>query len=134
MKIVLGPGAKVSRAHTYDGGMDLCATKGGWIFPKSRKVFGTGFHAALPKGTVGLLTSKSGMMLKGITSRGTIDCGYVGEIRAVLFNDSWKFVRIKPGQKITQMVIVPCLLPELEVVDSLEDTDRGDRGFGSTGR
>ena len=134
MKIIVEEGSKVSRAHPFDAGLDLRATKGGWIFPKCHKVFGTGLHAAIPAGYAGLLTSKSGMMLKGITSRGTIDSGYVGEIRAVLFNHSWRFIRIKKGQKITQLVIVPCLLPNLELVDSLEETDRGDNGFGSTGR
>lgn len=122
-----------TRAHKTDAGLDLYATKGGWLFPKSRKVFGTGVHAQIPQGYVGMLTSKSGLMVKGITSRGTIDCGYTGEIRAVLFNHSWWFKRIKAGQKITQLVIMPIITPEPLVVDSLEDTDRGENGFGSTG-
>ena len=121
------------RAHSTDAGLDLYATKDGWIFPKCRKTFGTGFHASIPAGFVGLLTSKSGMMLKGIKSDGTIDSGYVGEIRAVLFNHSWRFIRIKKGQKISQLVLLPIITPELELVDSLEATERGDGGFGSTG-
>lgn len=134
MEVAVEIGAVVpSRAHKNDGGLDLYATTGGWIFPKSRKVFGTGFHASIPAGYVGLLTSKSGMMLKGITSRGTIDSDYTGEIRAVLFNHSWKFIRIKPGQKITQLVILPIITPDLELVDGLEETERGNGGFGSTG-
>ena len=124
-----------TRAHRKDAGMDLYATKGGWIMPKSRKTFGTGFHAAIPAGMVGLLTSKSGMMAKqGITSRGTIDSGYTGEIKAVLFNHSWLPVRIKNGQKITQLVIMPIVIPKVLFVDKLEDTARGDGGFGSTGK
>ena len=133
MKVKLDPGAICSRAHRDDAGLDLYATKGGWIFPKCRKTFGTGFHAMIPERYVGMLTSKSGMMSKGITSRGTIDSGYIGEIRAVLFNHSWKFIRIKPGQKITQLVIMPIITPELELVDDLEATERGDGGFGSSG-
>ena len=121
------------REHNTDGGLDLRAKIGGWIFPKCRKVFGTGFHCAIPEGYVGMLTSKSGLMAKGITSRGTIDCGYTGEVRAVLFNHSWRFVRIKPAQKITQLVILPIITPELELVDDLEATERGNGGFGSTG-
>ena len=121
------------RAHKTDAGLDLYATKGGWIFPKCRKTFGTGTHASIPAGFVGLLTSKSGMMGKGITSRGTIDSDYTGEIRAVLFNHSWKFIRIKPGQKITQLVLLPIITPDPEVVDNLSPTDRGNGGFGSTG-
>ena len=134
MKVAVEAGAVVPRrAHKTDAGIDLSATKSGWIFPKSRKVFGTGFHAAIPAGFVGLLTSKSGMMKKGITSRGTIDSGYTGEIRAVLFNHSWKFIRIKEDQKITQLVLLPIITPELELVDGLEETERGTGGFGSTG-
>ena len=134
MKVAVEAGAVVPRrAHKNDAGIDLCATKSGWIFPKSRKVFETGFHASIPAGFVGLLTSKSGMMQKGITSRGTIDSGYTGEIRAVLFNHSWKFIRIKQNQKITQLVLLPIITPELELVDGLEDTERGNQGFGSSG-
>lgn len=135
MRIVVDVGANIpTRAHKNDAGLDLYATKGGWIFPKSRKVFGTGLHAAIPSGMVGMLTSKSGLMLKGITSRGTIDCGYTGEIKAVLFNHSWRFKRIKKGQKITQLVLMPITIPELEFVDKLDETERANGGFGSTGK
>lgn len=135
MKVVVDVGAAIpTRAHDTDAGLDLYATKSGWMFPKSRKVFGTGFHASIPKGFVGMLTSKSGLMVKGITSRGTIDSGYTGEVKAVLFNHSWKFVRIKKWQKITQLVIMPIVTPSLDFVGNLEETDRADGGFGSTGK
>lgn len=135
MKVVVDGGANIPfRAHKTDAGLDLYATKGGWIFPFCRKAFDTGVHVAIPEGFVGLLTSKSGLMGNhGITSRGTIDSGYTGSIRAVLFNHSWKFIRIKPHQKITQLVILPIITPDPEIVDSLENTDRGNGGFGSTG-
>lgn len=135
MKVIVDPGANIpTRAHKNDAGLDLYATKDGWIFPKCRKVFGTGTHASIPAGYVGLLTSKSGMMMNGITSRGTIDSDYTGEIRAVLFNHSWRFVRIKRNQKITQLVILPIITPDPELVDDLEETERGNGGFGSTGK
>ena len=134
LNVVVDVGAAIpTRAHETDAGLDLYATKSGWILPKCRKVFGTGFHCAIPKNFVGMLTSKSGLMLKGVTSRGTIDCGYTGEVKAVLFNHSWKPVRIKKWQKITQLVVMPIVTPKLEFVDSLEDTARGVGGFGSTG-
>lgn len=135
MKVKLDPGAKMpNRAHETDAGIDLCALDGGWILPFCRKAFNTGVHVAIPEGYVGMLTSKSGLMKKqGITSRGTIDCGYIGSIHAILFNHSWRFIRIKKGQKITQLVIEKIITPELELVDELEDTDRGNGGFGSTG-
>lgn len=135
INMVVDPGCHIpSRAHANDAGLDLYAANGGIIWPKCRKIFGTGTHAKIEKGFVGLLTSKSGLMAKGITSRGTIDADYVGEIRAVLFNHSWKFVRIKPGQKITQLVIMPIITPVPEIVDKLEETERGSGGFGSTGK
>ena len=134
MQVKIDAGAKMPvRANKTDAGLDLYSVKGGWIFPKCRKIFGTGFHAAIPKGFVGMLTSKSGLMAKGITSRGTIDSGYTGEIKAVLFNHSWKFIHIKKHQKITQLVILPIIMPDLEPVEELEETERGSGGFGSTG-
>lgn len=134
MKIVVDVGADIpTRAHSTDAGLDVYAMEGGWIFPKSRKVFDTGVHVAIPEGYVGMLTSKSGLMLKGITSRGTIDCGYTGSIKAVLFNHSWWFKKIRKGQKISQLVVMPIVTPGLEFVDSLDKTERSNGGFGSTG-
>ena len=152
MKIVLDKGAKMpTRAHTWDAGLDLYAVEKGVVPGCSysasttsyshgevnvgSKVFDTGVHVAIPEGYVGLIKSKSGLMVNHkITTDGTIDCGYTGSIRVCLFNHSKNKYRVNAGDKIAQLVIVPCLLPELEVVDSLEDTDRGDGGFGSTGR
>lgn len=135
LKAVVDPGANIpTRAHPTDGGLDLYATKSGWILPKCRKVFDTGFHVAIPPQCVGFLTSKSGLMQKGITSRGTIDCGYTGSIKAVLFNHRWLPMRIRQGQKITQLVLMPCHLWDLDIVGSLDDTERGNGGFGSTGK
>lgn len=135
MKAVVDKGCSIPvRAHRTDAGLDLCARKSGWILPKSRRVFGTGFHIAIPSGYVGMLTSKSGWMMKGVTSRGTIDSGYTGEIRAVLYNHSWLPKRIKKGQKITQLVVMPIITPVLDLVDKLDDTTRGAGGFGSTGK
>ena len=134
MRIVVDEGANIpTRAHKNDAGLDLYATKSGWILPKSRRVFGTGLHAEIPTGFVGMLTSKSGLMLKGITSRGTIDQGYTGEIKAVLYNHSWVPVRIKKGQKITQLVLMRIAIPVLDFVEKLGETERADGGFGSTG-
>ena len=135
MKLMLDPGAKMpTRAHDTDAGLDLYAMEGGMISPCGSAIFDTGVHVAIPSGFCGLLTSKSGLMTnKQITSRGTIDCGYVGSIRAVLFNHSHQYVKIEKGQKITQLVILPISTPELELVESLEDTERGTGGFGSTG-
>lgn len=94
-----------------------------------------GYISSFQKNTVGFLKSKSGLNVKyGITSEGVIDVGYTGSIMVKLYNHSDKPYRVRKGDKISQLVILPCLLPELEVVDSLEETERGTGGFGSTGR
>lgn len=135
IKAVVDVGCAIpTRAHPNDAGLDLYATKSGWILPKCRKVFGTGFHCAIPKNYVGMLTSKSGLMLKGITSRGTIDSDYLGEVKAILYNHSWLPYHVKKWQKITQMVIMPIITPGLDIVDSLGKSERGSNGFGSSGK
>lgn len=136
MKVVLEKGAYLpTRAHEADAGYDLRATEGCTIFPGMSKVFDTGVHVQLPKGTCGLLVSKSGLNTKfGLVSTGLIDSGYTGSVRVKLYNHGMNPVSIEIGQKISQLVILPIFTPELEVVEELEDTDRGDGGFGSTGK
>ena len=135
MRIKLDPGAIMpERAHKADAGLDLFSPIDCWAYPNCRTVIDTGVHVQIPYGFVGLLTSKSGLMAKhGITSSGTIDCGFSGSIKAVLFNHSNEVFHIEKGMKITQLVIMPCLMPNLDVVDDLPDTERGSNGFGSSG-
>ena len=136
MKIMLDNGAKMpTRAHEWDAGLDLYAMEDGYIRCNHHHTFDTGVHIEIPEGYVGLVKSKSGLMCNhGIVTDGTIDAHYTGPIKVCLFNHGGSKYEVKAGDKIAQLVIVPCLLPELELVDSLEDTDRGDNGFGSTGR
>lgn len=146
MKICLDKNAILpTRAHPWDGGMDLYAPEanavpgaicvGTFEVLCGSAIIDTGVHVAIPEGCVGLVKSRSGLMTKhGITTDGTIDSGYTGPIKVCLINHSSKRYDIKPGERIAQLVILPCLLPELELVDSLDETDRGDNGFGSTGR
>lgn len=135
MKIMLDEGARMpTRAHKSDAGLDLNAAETVRIWPHSWKAVETGVHIAIPEGYVGLLTSKSGLMRnRGLTCRGTIDSGYTGTIQAIVFNHSDVYVDIHKGDKVTQLVIMPILTPELEPVDKLEETERGDNGFGSSG-
>ena len=135
MKIKLDAGAIMpTRAHERDAGLDLYTSKDVKLWPESVTMVGTGVHVQIPDDCVGLITSKSGLMAKGITCRGTIDAGYTGEIKAVLYNHTQDLIQLKAGQKITQLVIIPCKFPALEVVDDLEETERGGGGFGSTGK
>ncbi len=137
MKIVLEPWAIMpTRAHEFDAGLDLySAQEDTYIYQDDSVLFDTGVHIQLPKNTVGFLKSKSGLNVKhGITGEGVIDVGYTGSIMVKLYNHGKKPYKVRKGDKISQLVILPCILPELEVVDSLEKTERGDNGFGSTGR
>ena len=136
MKVMLDDGAIMpTRAHTYDAGLDLYAMESGFVFSESSHTFDTGVHVQIPEGCVGFIKSKSGLMVKhGILTDGTIDCGYTGSIRVCHFNRSEDDFYVEAGNKIAQLVIVPCVLLPLEVVDSLGKTARGTGGFGSTGR
>lgn len=135
MKVVLDEGAILpQRAHDQDAGYDLFAREDGHIFPNARAKFDTGVHMAIPAGYEGHIRSRSSMMLKkGCITDGTIDSGYTGSIGVILFNLSGKLVEIKKGDKIAQIVIEPMVAPEMDVVDKLEETERGTGGFGSTG-
>lgn len=135
MKIKLDSGAYMpTRGYATDAGLDLYSPVDMWLHPGEHKMIDTGVHIEIPEGYVGMITSKSGLMSQGITSRGTIDHGYTGSIKAVLFNSGQEGIKIRKGYKITQLVIVPCITPDLEIVDFLDETERGDGGFGSTGK
>ena len=136
MKIKLDSGAHIpTRAHETDAGLDLYARESQVIPARESAIFDTGVHVEIPKGYVGMLKSKSGLNVKhGITSEGVIDCGYTGSIVAKLYNHSGYDYTVNAGDKITQLVLLPILTPELELVDSLEDTERGNGGFGSSGK
>lgn len=133
MKVTLDPGAKMpTRSYPFDAGLDLYAMCDGVV--DSSKTFDTGVHVEIPEGCVGFIKSKSGLMVNSqITTDGTIDAHYNGSIKVKLFNHGKTSYYVKAGQKIAQLVIIKCELPELELVDQLEDTDRGSGGFGSTG-
>lgn len=122
-----------TRAHIWDAGMDLYSMEDGDV--KDVASFDTGVHLQIPAGFVGLVRSRSGMMMKQkITTDGTVDSGYTGSIRICLMNHGDKPYHVNKGDKIAQLVITPCALPELIKVDELANTTRGDDGFGSTGR
>lgn len=123
------------RAHKTDAGLDLKSPEAVIVPAKESAVIHTGVHIGLPFGTVGFLKSKSGLNVKnGITSEGVIDEGYTGEIVVKLYNHGGYDVRIERGQKITQLVILPVVIPDIRAVDKLPDEERGDNGFGSSGK
>ena len=137
MKIILDEGAKMpTRAHADDAGLDLYSRENRVIFPHSSATFNTGVHVEIPRGYVGMIKSKSGLNVKyGLTSEGVLDCGYTGSIRVKLYNHSSEAYTVAAGDKISQLVIMPIIAPELELVKAFgAETERGDNGFGSTGR
>lgn len=136
MRIKLDNGARMpSRAHETDAGLDICSRETKTVPARGSEIFDTGVHVELPLGTVGMLKSKSGLNVKhGITSEGVIDAGYTGSIIAKLYNNSDEEYTVESGDKITQLVILPILTPELELSTSFEDSERGDNGFGSSGK
>lgn len=152
MKIQLDAGAKMpTRAHPTDAGLDLYAAEDAVIYQAGWSVYmddgsvvdepcgaviDTGVHIAFDPGTYGKIESRSGLNVKShvVSCGGVIDEGYTGSIRVKLYNLGTESYVVHKGDKIAQLVIMPYLTPEIELVDRLDETDRGDAGFGSSGR
>ena len=154
MKVKLAPGAYMpERAHPTDAGLDLRSPVSIEIKPAipnaDRNLFGmylfsksccaaidTGVHVEIPHGYFGKIETKSGLNRNHqiVCCGGVIDENYRGPIVVMVYNFSNEPYIIKAGDKIAQMVIQPYAAPDLELVTELGDTDRGDAGFGSTGR
>jgi dUTP pyrophosphatase len=123
------------RAHNMDAGLDLISPVDMVIPERGSVTVDTGVHIELPPNTAGFLKSKSGLNVKyGITSEGVIDVGYTGSIAVKLYNHSGMDYTVRRGDKISQLVVVKIDTPEPVLVDKLADTERGNGGFGSTGR
>lgn len=137
MKVVLDEGAYMpERAHPTDAGLDLRCREKFVLWPGSHHTFDTGVHIEIPPGCFGHIESKSGLNVKDsvVSCGGIIDEGYTGSIAVKLYNFGRHDKIFEVGDKIAQIIIQPYLAPEMVVVDSLDQTDRGDAGFGSTGR
>jgi dUTP pyrophosphatase len=127
-----------SYAHPGDAGLDLLASEDIELKPGDRAAVATGVAVAIPPGYVGLVHPRSGRALKeGLTvanAPGTIDSGYRGEVKVILVNlDRDAPVHIKRGDKIAQLIVQRVESVNLEEVERLSDSDRGARGFGSSG-
>lgn len=125
-----------TRAHAWDGGLDIYARESQIVSAKESAKFDTGVHVKIPVGYVGILMSKSGLNVNhDITSEGVIDAGYTGSITVKLYNNGGYDYKVEEGDKISQLLIVPVELAEVVVIESMdENTERGNNGFGSTGR
>lgn len=136
MEIMLDNSAYMpSRGHGTDAGLDLRTPKAVTIPAYGSAIVDTGVHVALPHGCAGLLVSKSGLNVRhDITSTGLIDEGYTGSIVVKLYNHGGGDYQLAAGDKITQLVVIPVIRESLEQVSTFNATERGDNGFGSTGR
>lgn len=128
-------GIMPTRAHSTDAGLDLYSPFDVEIPANGSVCVDTGVHIELPHLTVGMIKSKSGLNVKhGITSEGVVDVGYTGSMVVKLYNHTARSYAVRKGDKISQLVIMPIVIDDLELVDGLNDTERGTGGFGSTGR
>lgn len=136
VKVVLDDGATMpAYAHDDDAGMDLISAEINVIPAHGRQTFKTGVHMAIPNGYFGAIRAKSGLLRKhGIICSGTVDCSYTGEIMVTLVNTSDTDYQVFKGDKIAQMILIPYHHAAFIQVDKLDETERGDNGFGSTGR
>ena len=137
MKIkLIGNAYMPTRAFPTDAGLDLRTPERVCVKSGCSVVIDTGVCVQLPKGTTGFLKSKSGLNVKhGIIGEGVIDENYTGSIRVKLYNLGHEDYTFEKGDKLIQLVVLPVVIPdELVRVEELEETDRGDNGFGSSGR
>ena len=139
INVMLDEGAIMpTRAHAEDAGLDLY-TPEDFALPSfgviDNYTVDTGVHMEIPEGYVGMLKSKSGLNVnRGVITEGVIDAGYTGSIKVKLYNLGEDIQYFQRGEKIAQLVILPIVTPELKLVDKFAETERGDNGFGSTGR
>ena len=124
-------------AHKSDAGMDVRSVEDLVIAPGKRALVPTGLVMLLPPGYEAQVRPRSGLALKhGVTvlnTPGTIDSGYRGEVGVILANFGDSDFAVRKGDKIAQIVIAPVTQPDIVESDTVESTDRGAGGFGSTG-
>jgi dUTP pyrophosphatase len=124
-----------SYAHPGDAGLDLFSCEDCIIKPDEKYLISTGLSIELPEGYVGLVWDKSGIASKKAitTMAGVIEYTYRGEYKILMINLSKEDYIVKKGDKIAQLLIQPIMTAEIQVVDELSETSRGEGGFGSTG-
>lgn len=139
MKVVC-KGEKPSYTNEYAAGLDIRANNNEpiTIYPGEYTSVPTNLAVEIPRGHFGMIVPRSGLGFKHritlINDVGIIDEDYRGKIGIKLVNDSNKPYMIEKGDRVAQMIIIPYIQPKLIFVDELEETERGNKGFGSTGR
>lgn len=117
-------------------GYDLHSSEGYVILPGRRAVVSTGLSFEIPPGVYGRIAPRSGLAVKhGLAvGAGVVDPDYTGEVKIVLFNHDDKTFVVKPGYRIAQLILERCETPDVEEIETVSETERGDGGFGSTGQ
>ena len=136
--VVAAEGHIPGYAREGDAGADLRSTTNVVLAPGERVLVGTGVSVALPPGTVGLITPRSGLAsrlgLGIVNAPGIIDSGYRGEILVCLINhDTTDQITLQAGDRVAQLVVLPFVTAHFRAVDALDETERGSGGYGSTG-
>ena len=126
-----------TRAYDGDAGLDLAACERVELAPGARAVVGTGLAVAIPEGHAGFVQPRSGLAARSgiavVNSPGLVDAGYRGELKVVLLNtDRDEPFVVEPGMRIAQLVVVPVATPDPVEVTELPESERGDKGFGSS--
>jgi dUTP pyrophosphatase len=126
-----------TRANSTDAGADLYSIENVMVPPLERKLISTGISVKIPDGHYGRIAPRSGLAYKnGIdVLAGVIDSEYTGEIKVILYNtDKNNYHKVSLGDKIAQIIIEKHYNFDFELVDELDQTDRGIKGFGSSGQ
>ena len=152
MKIMLDPGAHIpTRSHVDDAGLDLYARETKVIYPLKAEfngtsleynlaggvMFDTGVHMQIPHGWFGKIESRSGLNVKHnvVSCGGVIDSGFCGSIKVKLYNLGSEPYTVNEGDRIAQLILMKHEVEDgFEIVDSLDETERGESGIGSTGK
>jgi len=137
--ITLGPDATLPAYQTAGAaGMDLCSAIDFELAPMERLLVPTDIKIAIPAGYEGQVRPRSGLAVRHgigmVNTPGTIDCDYRGEIKVLLINLGQDAVTFQKGDRVAQLVICPVVRAELHIETTLEETERGVGGFGSTGK
>lgn len=126
----------LTKSHTYDAGLDIRSEEEFTFLPGERKLVSTGVHLEILPGYVGLIWARSGLSVNhGIMiGAGCIDATYRGEVKILMFNMGDEEYTVRKGDKIAQLLTIPINIGMYLEVPYLSPTERGDDGFGSTGK
>ena len=137
MNIINYGGRLPERKHPEDAGADVYALEETWVWPHETVCIGLGFGTEIPEGYVGFILPRSSMAKNGVVAQAVpVDAGYRGELHAIITNYGKEKYKIEPGDRIAQLVVVPCQTWSFNWIwpSEASETGRGAGAFGSTGR